>query len=53
MYVPQVGIKTMLDTVVYDNQDPINVNKGKGNVAKNNSVASVELDDTTLGIFEK
>ena len=53
MYVLQVGIKTMLDTVVYDNQDPINVNKGKGNVAKNNSAASVELDDATLGISEK
>ena len=33
-----------------DNQDPTNANKGKGNMAKNNSVASVEPDDATLGI---
>ena len=36
-----------------DNQDPTNVNKGKGNVVNNNSAASVELDDATLGISEK
>ena len=36
-----------------DNQDPTNVNKGKWNVAKNNSVASVEPDDATLGTSGK
>ena len=36
-----------------DNQDPTNVNKGKGNVVNNNSAASVELDDATLDISEK
>ena len=36
-----------------DNQNPTNVNKGKRNMAKNNSVVSVETNDTTLGIFEK
>jgi hypothetical protein len=36
-----------------DNQDPTNVNKGKGNVAKNNSAAFVEPDDAILGISEK
>jgi hypothetical protein len=35
-----------------DNQGPTNANKMKGNIAKN-SVASIELDDTTLGISEK
>ena len=35
-----------------DNQDPTNVNKGKGNVAKN-SAASIETDDATLGISKK
>ena len=29
------------------------MNKGKGNVAKNNSAASIEPDDATLGISEK
>ena len=36
-----------------DNQDPTNVNTGKGNVAKNNSATCVEPDDDTLGISEK
>ena len=36
-----------------DNEDPTNVNKGKGNVAKNNSAASIEPDDATLGNSEK
>ena len=36
-----------------DNQGPTGVNKGKGNMAKNNSVASIEIDDATLDISEK
>ena len=36
-----------------DNQSPTGVNKGKRNMAKNNSAASIETDDTTLGISEK
>jgi len=36
-----------------DNQDPTGVNKGKGNMAKNNSAASIETDDTNLAISEK
>ena len=36
-----------------DNQGPTSVNKGKRNMAKNNSAASIETDDATLGISEK
>ena len=36
-----------------NNQGPTGVNKGKGNMAKNNSAASIETDDATLGISEK
>ena len=36
-----------------DNQGPTGMNKGKGNMAKNNSPASIETDDTSLGISEK
>ena len=36
-----------------DNQGPTGVNKGKGNMVKNNSAASIETDDATLGISEK
>jgi len=36
-----------------DNQDPTNVNKEKGNVAKNNCTTSVEPDDATLGTSKK
>ena len=36
-----------------DNQDPTDVNKGEENVAKNNSAASVEPDDATLGISSR
>ena len=36
-----------------DNQGLTGVNKGKENMAKNNSAASIETDDATLGISEK
>ena len=38
---------------VDDNEGPISANKGKGNMAKNNSAASIETDDAALGISEK
>ena len=53
MYVPQVATKNNAGYCDDDNQDPTNVNTGKGNVAKNNSATCVEPDDDTLGISEK
>ena len=38
---------------VDDNKGPTSANKGKGNMAKNNSAASAEPDNATLGISEK
>ena len=53
MYVPLVGTKNNTGYCVDDNEGPTSANKGKGNMAKNNSAASIETDDTTLGISEK